>query len=159
MTAKRLAGLGFVCIGFFGMVVYSLQVFYLRHTSFLDFKEWDLETLTAADFTAELTITEQMYDEFLRLKSSVQEPMPTHACPSIAEMGGIVTPMYQYLETEILRRIVNLPQVVRAEPNLRIAHISFAYDNKDLIELLIKRGTIISKGQFSKLKDINEKID
>lgn len=58
-------GLAIVCLGFFGIVCYSLQVFYLTHTAKLDFKLWDLATLTAADFSAEITITKDMWDNHL----------------------------------------------------------------------------------------------
>jgi hypothetical protein len=58
-------GLAIVCLGFFGIVCYSLQVFYLTHTAKLDFKLWDLSTLTAADFTGEITITKDMWDNHL----------------------------------------------------------------------------------------------
>lgn len=82
--------------------------------------------------------------------------VPTHAAPSKAEMGGKVTAFYQYLENEIKRRLDYLPGVIRDERDIKIAHISFAYDNKALIELLLKRGTIITAGKFKKLADINK---
>lgn len=71
LSQKRYFGLGIVCFGFFGIVCYSLQVFYLKHTAKLDFKLWDLSTLTAADYTAELTITVTMFDDFLLEMSRV----------------------------------------------------------------------------------------
>lgn len=91
--------------------------------------------------------------------SSVQERVPTHAAPSIAELRNPVTCLYAYLENEILRRIECLPPVIRDEKDLKIAHITFAYDNKALIKLLLKRGKIIATGKFKKLKDLNLKID
>jgi hypothetical protein len=51
-----------------------------------------------------------------------------------------------------------LPVVIKEE-RISIAHISFAYDNKEMIELLLKRGALIVKGKFSKLAEINKKID
>jgi hypothetical protein len=38
--------------------------------------------------------------------------------------------------------------------NVDIAHISLAYDNTELIELLLKRGSFISGGKFDKLIEI-----
>lgn len=71
LDAKRYMGLSIVCMGFFGIVVYSLTVFYLSHTAKLDFKLWDLSTLTAADFTGEITITEKMWENFFLVMSNV----------------------------------------------------------------------------------------
>jgi len=67
--------------------------------------------------------------------------------------------LYQFLETEIIRRLEYLPAVIRDEKDLKIAHITFAYDNKALIKLLLQRGKIIATGKFKKLKDLNQKID
>lgn len=74
------------------------------------------------------------------------------------EMRGPVTKLYQFLENELLRRLQYLPVVIKEE-RISIAHISFAYDNKEMIELLLKRGALIVKGKFSKLAEINKKID
>lgn len=159
IDGKRYAGLGIVCIGFLGICCYSLQVFYLTHTAKLDFKLWDLSTLTAADFTAEMTITEDMWQNHFLEMSRVQERVPTHAAPSMAEMRGPVTTLYANLENAICTRLNKLPMVINENPNIRIAHISFAFDNKEIIELLLKRGVIIVDGKFTKLKEINQKID
>jgi len=58
-------GLAIVCLGFFGIVCYSLQVFYLTHTAKLDLKIWDLSTLTATELTAATTISDSMWENHL----------------------------------------------------------------------------------------------
>lgn len=75
-----------MCIGFFAITCYSLCVFYLDHTCTIDYKIWSLETITASDFTVELTISEKMWQEHLLRMVSVEEPTPTKAVPSIQEM-------------------------------------------------------------------------
>jgi hypothetical protein len=97
-------------------------------------------------------------DHFLGM-SRINEKMPTHAAPSMSEMRGPVTALYASLEDEICTRLNKLPSVINDEKEIRIAHISFAYDNKELIQLLMKRGKIIIAGKFTKLKEINLKID
>jgi hypothetical protein len=151
-------GLAIVCLGFFGIACYSLQVFYLTHTAKLDFRLWDISTLTAADFTAEITITAEMWENHFLGMSQIQEMRPTQAAPSMEEMRTPVTALYQFLENEIVRRLRKLPVVIKDE-DIKIAHISFAYDNKKMIALLLDRGTIIAKGNFKKLAAINKKID
>lgn len=76
---------------------------------------------------------------------------PTHAAPSITELKNPVTCLYQYLETELTRRLNYLPAVIREDRDIKVAHITFAYDNKNLIKMLLDRGTIIAKGKFNKL--------
>jgi hypothetical protein len=45
--------------------LYMLIIYYLRKTSRLDQLEYDMNTISAGDFTVELDITKPMYDEFL----------------------------------------------------------------------------------------------
>ena len=156
---KRNEGLGIVCLGCFAMSIYMLAVFYLDHTADLDYKLWDLSTTTAADFTAEMTIHPDQYNQLLITMSRIAEPMPTHAVPSMTEMRKPIVALAQHIENEFCRKLNKLPKVIRDEPNMRIAHISFAFDNKELLQALIERGTLITKGAFDKLAKVNEKID
>lgn len=64
-----------------------------------------------------------------------------------------------YLKREIERRIRNVPFVVNEnEDRLDIVKISFAFNNSDLINLLTKRGSLITSGKVDQLGDVNEKI-
>lgn len=65
----------------------------------------------------------------------------------------------QHLETEICRKLNKLPHVSHEDTDLKVAHITFTYDNEQILNLLVKRGKVITKGQFHELKKINDKID
>jgi hypothetical protein len=66
----------------------------------------------------------------------------------------------QHIENELTRKIKDLPYVVKKETNFDVAHIAFAYANKDLLNLLLERGSLITKGKLGKpLEKINTKID
>jgi len=99
-----------------------------------------------------------MWEELFLNKSRIKEKVPTHASPSMSETGNNVTALYSYLENEITARLEKLPPVI-SDDSIKIGHISFAFDNKDMINLLVKRGALITKGNFKKLPDINAKID
>lgn len=45
--------------------IYILIIYYLQKTSRLDQLEYDMNTISAGDFTVELDITKDMYDEFI----------------------------------------------------------------------------------------------
>lgn len=44
------------------------------------------------------------------------------------------------------------------EHGVRVAHISFAYHNRRMIKILLKRGKHIIKGHFTHLKAIHDDI-
>ncbi len=119
-------------------------VFYLDSTSSLDEKLWDLSTTTASDFTCEITITKDMWDEHLLTMNHITEPRPTYAVPSMLEMGGPAVALAQRIENDIVDRMHRLPFVLEKDEDIKIAHISFAYDNKKLLKLLIARGNLIT---------------
>ena len=53
---KRGDGLIVVSIGIFISAIYLLFVSYLSSTAYIDYKLWDVGTVTAADFTVEFDI-------------------------------------------------------------------------------------------------------
>ena len=51
-----------------------------------------------------------------------------------------------------------MPYVLKDEKNIKVAAVSFAYDNKGLLSLLAQRGTLITAGKYTKLREVNDKI-
>ena len=45
-------------------MLYTLTIYYLSNTSYLDFKLWDVYTVTPADFTVEMHISKKMWKNF-----------------------------------------------------------------------------------------------
>jgi len=62
MNSKREQGLFIACCAAFSGVLFMIVVWYLRKTNDVDFMKWDLENLTASDFTIEYEITEDMWN-------------------------------------------------------------------------------------------------
>jgi hypothetical protein len=58
---KKQEALGIVCIGIFICCLFLLCLYYQQHSSRLEYKLWDVSTVTAADFTAETLISERMW--------------------------------------------------------------------------------------------------
>ena len=65
MNQKREDGLLISCAAAFSALVFLIVVYYLKKTAILDYQQWDIETLTASDFTVEYTITEDMWNLFI----------------------------------------------------------------------------------------------
>lgn len=57
LNTKREQGLLISCVASFTAIVFLIVIFYLSKTSVLDYKEWDVETLTASDYTVEYNVT------------------------------------------------------------------------------------------------------
>ena len=61
---KRTWGLAIVCLGIFISLIFLLTHWYLKQTAVIDFKVWDVETVTASDFTVEFVISEELWVKF-----------------------------------------------------------------------------------------------
>ena len=53
VNTKRVWGLGIACLGILISLILLLVHWYLKQSSVIDFKLWDIETVTASDFTVE----------------------------------------------------------------------------------------------------------
>lgn len=52
------------CSAVVGGLLFTFVIYYLRISANLNFKLWDLKTVTAADFTVEVSFTKEMWDDF-----------------------------------------------------------------------------------------------
>ena len=50
---------GIVC-----SLIFAYTVYYLRYSAQLNFKEWDMDTVTTADFTVQINITEKIWKKW-----------------------------------------------------------------------------------------------
>lgn len=58
-------GLGIACLGVFIYLFMFITVEYVKSVQDNMFVEWDVKTISAADYTCEFGITEDMYEEFV----------------------------------------------------------------------------------------------
>lgn len=103
-------------------------------------------TITAGDYTVSKTIHEE---DFLSFKNNNQET----GADSIAYL------YMKDLKEKYERKITFEPAVNEQVDCIKIANISFAFDNDDMIELLEKRGTAICNNKEEEKVKIEKKID
>lgn len=152
---KKQEAVGIVCLGFFICCLYMLSLYYQKQASRLEYKMWDVNTVTAADFTTEAIISERMWEAFLERPEvqSSSEPkiklFEQHLRDKVEEMvqqeQGVLTSA-----TEEAGHSENL--------DVKISHITFAFDNVEMIKLLQARGLLITNAQKDKMVEIDQKI-
>jgi len=149
LNEKRQQGLVVSCIGVFVSLIYLTGMYYLSSVASIDFKAWDVGTVTASDFTVEYNIPKKVWTKF----------EDNHTDHTRAEG----TDFEDYLKKEFENIISQQPSVLYPNlvqpPAVRIANITFAFNNAKLIGLLRQRGTIVASGNFTKLPDIDAKIN
>lgn len=73
---KRRQALVVICLGVFISLTYLLAVYYQQRTCMVEYKLWDVDTVTVADFTVETTITDTQWRTFLELDEI--KSLPAH---------------------------------------------------------------------------------
>jgi hypothetical protein len=130
-------------LGLLACFIYLIAIFYLKRDSKLDFKSWDVQTITPGDYSVEYQISAEGYKWFqenVYVNENDHEVSPGFA-------------LKNYMKREI-ERILNEQLAAKKtdrsfdhEHNsletVKIADIVFAFNNSELVGLLRKRGAAI----------------
>lgn len=116
--------------------------------------KWDLATITAGDFTVEFDIQQDSYYRwFTEYYNKANGDFVNGVSPGIS--------LKRYLTSEIESRLSNeLTEEVRERgiDQVRIANITFAFNNGEMIDKLRKRGTAIADTDYDKMREIEKEI-
>ena len=58
-------------------LIFRYAIYYLRYSAQLEFKRWDVGTVTTADFTVQVTFTDTMWLKWQEARAKSQEPAKT----------------------------------------------------------------------------------
>lgn len=127
-------------------IVVSLD--YIEVVQQLEFVDWDVKTITAGDYTVEFKIDRETHLRWQKRFYDTRNPMSENAQFKL------------YLETELEERVNNMPDQGYDRPEKRdyrkkLASVTFAYENQEVIEWLLERGTLVSSCEWQKLEDLN----
>ena len=132
-------GLYVGCIGVFISLFFLIVIDYMSSLFKNSFVEWDVKTITAGDYSCELHIPQGMWETFLYHKYN-----PQSGKTKIASFRD-------YLQNELEERLTRLPDLGYEDPapeRIKIAMMTFAFDNADLINLLRERGNYIKYEKY-----------
>lgn len=158
LNNKREQGLFISCCAAFAAVFFLVVVWYQDKTNKLDFEKWDIDNLTCSDFTIEYAISQSMWDQFSDELHVHNQTVLGGAAPDHQNAGLPVVTMEAFLEHQLTRRL-NKCKPILENVEIRIANITFAFANEELLGLLKKRGAYVAKGKLTKVPELNTKID
>ena len=123
-------------------IFYRCVLYFLRTTASINYKLWDINTVTAADFTIEIDIPEIIWKKWIK--------------------RGMKLSFKEYLREQLQPQIDALPVVLNDKSinsDTRIACIFFAYSNSDLIDKLKVRGDDLINGNLQKMTKTESQIN
>lgn len=145
---RQIEGLAIGCVGVFIALFFVLYVDYMRNIAKNNFVEWDVKTITAGDYSVELDISQEMFNNFCDQHYNSTTSKKTK-----------VEAFRDHLTAELQRRLSEFPSLGYEETNdVKIAQLVFAFDNAGAINLLRKRGTCIKTLKFDQMRRLDSEI-
>lgn len=130
----------YVCIAVFVALFYFLRIRHLIEKTNIDHLEWDLATVTAADYTVEKTITKAEYDAWVVAYKTIDKYTNVEMPLGLA--------FKRYLKDKIEDEVTELKRAQQhrhdeedghhhgSDARSQIAHIVLSFDNRNLLSLL-----------------------
>ena len=146
LNTKRFEGLLISCFNCLIGLVFLLMIFYLTRMSKIKLLEYDVSTVTAADYTVEYNVPPEVFHDFVS----------QHYNP---EDGTKADGFKKFIKEEFENRVSAEKAVFKETNDIRIANIFFAFDNPKLMKLLMERGKYIISEEQDKEDELDEKID
>lgn len=144
LEIKRFQALKACCISMFSTLFLFAILNYLEGNIVIEKSEWDLQTVTASDYTIELKLSEQ---QVMGMKKEITQ---TNFMPNL--------PMGSRMKFIMIREIERLMKEISGEDGYKVADINFALYNSWLIDKLKERGQAIIWQDWAQLNKINADI-
>lgn len=150
--ARYLRGL---IVGSLGVFIYLFTIIYIDYIKSVQtnkYIEWDVKTITAGDYTVEFDLKKSLYEHFLQRYMDKSNP--------ISEIAQFKL----YVKDELEERLDSMPNLgldgtEGDDVPVKIAQITFAFDNYQVIQWLRARGTHIKNEDWARVDAVNLKIN
>ena len=126
---------------------------YLNKIQENNYIEWDLKTLTSGDYTVSVAIDEDFYAKYLK---DVEREWLVKCSKEGTKFLSGVQGFQEWFRHEIesrLKRLLNLGFDEESD-KVKVAFVTVAFNNSDIIELLVKRGTAIVNEKWDEVEKI-----
>jgi hypothetical protein len=153
--ARRLFGLLAGCIAVFIYLFTVVYYDYIKSVQMNTYVDWDVKTITAGDYTLEFDIDEETYAHWKKNYYDERNPISENAQFKL------------YVQNQLEARISamphlgidnNLPVDQNGNQIIKVAQITFAYRNAEIVNWLQKRGTLIKTEKWQKVQELNNTI-
>ncbi len=145
-------------LGLLACFIYSIAIFYLKRQSKLNFKSWDVQTITPGDYSVEYEISQHSYDWFLRTVYPADEA--NGVSPAFSLKNYMKNEIERQLDEHLIQKKATSSdnEHLAKLAHVKIADIVFAFNNADLINLLKLRGNAIMNQKYDKMREIENQI-
>lgn len=128
-------------LGILSCLIFLVAIYYLKRISKLMAIDWDVQTITAGDYTVELHISEKSYNWWLNNVYNVND-----RARGVSTGESLKTYLYKEIENTLTRYLREHGHEEEGNniTEVKIADLVFAFNNQDLINLLKERGAHIA---------------
>ena len=119
--------------------------------------EWDVKTLTSGDYTVEVDLDNDFYPDY---RKTIEKDWIKSCIERGLYFDSSVQGFQAWFRHELETRLLRLPDLgYEDEPNLvKVAVMTVAFNNADIIDLLKKRGSAIVAQNWDEQRKIEDEI-
>jgi len=148
---RQVMGLTVGCVVVFIYLFTLVFIDYVKSVQQNKFIEWDVKTITAGDYTVEFDIGSEVYQRFKDRYYDISNPIT-----EIGQFKLFVTDELETILTAMPALGLDGPEGDSAP--VKIAILTFAFDNPKIISWLKERGNAIKMGNWKSLHNVNNRI-
>ena len=137
-------------------LVFLTVLRWFRYRTGQEFEIYDQETVTASDYSAEVDISDKMFNKFIK---KFEKKMKNKNSSDDQNKISLVYEFKTSLIKTIERQITNIPAISKEIESTAISSLYFSFNNKEIIDLLSQRGGFLISGDIIKAKDFESKIE
>lgn len=130
----------------FMAVFLVIILYYAKNKLFLTSRQWDLDTITAGDYTVEYRVHSAEFDEF---KFNYNQN----------DFNSLNYKYMEHIKEKFEDLVSKQPAVNEETDTIKISSISFGFKNHKMIDLLTKRGQAIVRYDMKEKRLIEEEIE
>lgn len=152
MSFRKLYGLFIGCLTVFFYLFITVYLDYIKTTQAINYVDWDVKTVTAGDYTVELKIENDAYEQWLH---------------NYYDKSNMLTECAQlkiFLRQELENRIKLMDDLgfeaedMSEDDKCRINQINMAYKNEYIIKKLKERGLLIRDQKYKEVIEMQNQI-
>lgn len=154
---KKLEALVIVCLNILIGLIFLIMLRFWRKRTEIEFREWDMDTVTVTDFTVETKIKSLMFERFkIEFSQRAQRERIEGLDP---KNYSLIYFFEQELRKTVEDALSREAKINKDLQRVEIAEVCFNFNNSKIIQLLVKRGNALKNGQAVKAREIEEEIE
>lgn len=146
VNTKRMESHYIITLGILICFIFLIMLYYAKNVLKITAKKWDLDMITASDYTVSYNISKREYEDFRKGHNEENGEAAAYAYMTV-------------LKDKFEKLVSEEPHVFEETKDIQIANISYSFNNHKMIRMLDKRGDAIVAQNLEQKEKVEKEIE